>query len=134
MKLNLAHEKPTLHCTPGRLTCDDGWCCFTMEIGQPLRHGVYEVVTGYSAALKRSLLAFRNDEGAIVGFIHPGDQEPHAVHHVLLGMDRAVDLIVDSKRAYQELEHRVSEADTLFGEAVRIQVQPIDAVPMMEKA
>lgn len=127
MKLNLSHEQPTPHCTPGQLTCDDGWRCFTMEIGQPLRHGQYEVVTGYSASLKRSLLAFRNDEGHIIGFIHPGTQDRHTDHHMLIGMDRAVDLIVDSRRAYRELETKVSEAGALFGESVVIHVHRLVA-------
>lgn len=107
--------------------CDDGWCCFTMEIGRPLRQGRYALVTGYSAAMNRPLLAFRNENGAVVGFIHPGTQQQHVSQHVMLGMDRAVDIVVDSRRAYQELELRVSEAGTLFGEDVTVVVQPLQS-------
>lgn len=128
MKLTLAHEQPTQHSTPGRLMCDDGWCCFTLEVGRPLRHGTYDVVSGFSAALHRTLLAFRNDAGVIVGFIHPGGQEIHPPAHVLIGMDRAIDLIVDSRKAYKELELRVNESNEMFGESISIEVKPLDDV------
>lgn len=124
MKLFLHHERATEYAIPGKMKCDDGWTCFTQEQGRPLRAGTYDVVMVASAKFNTLLPAFRTTQGLIVGFIHPGNTSQRAPDHIIVGLDRAVDLIVDTKRAFDQLVTKINEADAMFAESVTCEVCP----------
>lgn len=102
----------------------------TLEFGSIFTPGRYELAIVYSSPMQMWLPgvfapARRKDEslGEQLGFIHPGTPHHMACRHIMLGNERRLDMVIDSRRAFKEFYDLIDDARVNFDEKVFLEIR-----------
>ena len=116
MKLTLVRKVPTEFSTPGELSIEDKFECFTLE--PPTREqkpraipvGTYTVIIAYSPKHGKNLPILQDVPGDEGIEIHVGNYPEDTQGCILVGMEEGVDSVLHSYIAYLNLFAKISNA------------------------